>query len=153
MVARSYLIQSMKTIEDIRHEWLLELIRQHKTIAELNVALERPRTDGTLSQIKTKQADSKTGKIRIMGSDLARDIENKLGLETGTLDHPLHAVAAATPDEINLLTTFRQLGRDYRARVLAQAYELDELRKAYAMRDRILGKPLAGKGDGDAPTA
>lgn len=130
----------MKTVEEIRHEWLLELIRRHKTIAALNVALERPRTDGTLSQIKTKQGDSKTGKIRIMGSEMAREIETKLGLEVGTLDHPLLAVAAVTPDETNLLTTFRQLGRGFRSRLLAQAYELDELRKAYALRDRLLGK-------------
>lgn len=78
----------MQTIEDIRRDWLLELIRQHKTIANLNIALGRTKTDATLSQIKNKAVDSKSGRPRSMGSPLAREIEEKLGLELGSLDHP-----------------------------------------------------------------
>lgn len=78
----------MQTIEEIRRDWLLELIRQHKTIANLNIALGRTRTDATLSQLKNKAVDSKSGRPRGMGSPLAREIEEKLGLEIGTLDHP-----------------------------------------------------------------
>ncbi|CNK44302.1 Uncharacterised protein [Yersinia intermedia] len=79
----------MQTIEEIRREWLLELIRQHRTLANLNVALGRVKTDATLSQIKNQAVDSKSGNPRNMGSPLAREIESKLGLELGTLDHPL----------------------------------------------------------------
>lgn len=136
----------MKTVEETRHEWLIELIRRHKTIAALNEALGRTRTDGTLSQIKTKQADSKTGKIRILGSELARDIENKLGLEVGTLDHPLHAVATATEDERDLLLAYRAMRPDYRAKALAYALEQRELMLAFDLRARILG----GKDDAGA---
>ncbi|EHQ4619954.1 hypothetical protein KQ096_002510 [Salmonella enterica] len=78
----------MQTIEEIRRDWLLELIRQYKTIANLNIALGRTRTDATLSQLKNKAADSKSGRPRGMGSPLAREIEEKLGLEHGSLDHP-----------------------------------------------------------------
>lgn len=77
----------MKTIEEIRRDWLNLLIEQHKTIANLNVTLGRSRTDATLSQIKNKAIDSKSGNSRNMGSDLAREIEEKLGFEIGTLDH------------------------------------------------------------------
>lgn len=82
-------IINMQTIEEIRREWLLELIRQHRTLANLNVALGRVKTDATLSQIKNQAVDSKSGNPRNMGSPLAREIESKLGLELGTLDHPL----------------------------------------------------------------
>lgn len=79
----------MKTIDDIRREWLAELISRHGTIANLNIALGLSRTDGTLSQIKNQAKDSKTGKPRVMGTKLAREIEEKLGLEIGTLDHSI----------------------------------------------------------------
>ncbi|MBG6248365.1 MULTISPECIES: hypothetical protein [Symbiopectobacterium] len=82
----------MQTIEEIRREWLLELINQHQTIAGLNVVLGRARTDATLSQIKNQAVDSKSGNPRNMGSPLAREIEEKLGLEIGTLDHPISDV-------------------------------------------------------------
>lgn len=77
----------MKTIEEIRRDWLNLLIDQHKTIANLNAALGRAKTDATLSQIRNKASDSKSGNPRNMGSPLAREIEERLGLEVGTLDH------------------------------------------------------------------
>lgn len=58
----------MKTIEEIRREWLNMLIEQHKTIANLNIALGRAKTDATLSQIRNKVIDSKSGNPRNMGS-------------------------------------------------------------------------------------
>lgn len=80
----------MKTIEEIRREWLTRLIEQHRSIANLNVALGRAKTDATLSQIKNKAVDSKSGNPRNMGSPLAREIEEKLGLEIGALDHEIN---------------------------------------------------------------
>ncbi|MBT9428912.1 hypothetical protein [Candidatus Symbiopectobacterium endolongispinus] len=81
---------NMQTVEKIRREWLIELIKQHKTIANLNLALGRSKTDATLSQIKNQAVDSKSGNPRNMGSPLAREIESKLNLEVGSLDHPVY---------------------------------------------------------------
>lgn len=78
----------MKTVEENRRDWLEMLIAVHGSIAELNIKLERDRTDATLSQIRNKSPHHKTGKPRTMGSDVARDIEEKLGLEIGSLDYP-----------------------------------------------------------------
>jgi len=83
----------MQTVEEIRREWLIELIRRHKTIANLNLVLGRSKTDATLSQIKNQAVDSKSGNPRNMGSPLAREIESKLGLEPGSLDHPFYTQA------------------------------------------------------------
>jgi hypothetical protein len=78
----------MKTIEEVRHDWLLRLIGRFGTVAELNAALGRTRTDATLIQIKNRAPNTRSGKPRCMGSALAREIERKLGLEHGLLDHP-----------------------------------------------------------------
>lgn len=95
----------MKTIEEIRRDWLNLLIEQHKTIANLNVALGRAKTDATLSQIRNKASDSKSGNPRNMGSPLAREIEEKLGLEVGALDHDPHRVNKSNEDD-NLLKAY-----------------------------------------------
>lgn len=79
----------MKTVEENRRDWLEALIAERGSIAELNIQLERDRTDATLSQIKNQSPHHKTGKPRTMGSDVARDIEVKLGLERGSLDYPI----------------------------------------------------------------
>jgi hypothetical protein len=79
---------SMKTIEEIRHDWLLRLVKNYGTVADLNIALGRTRTDAYLTLIKNKVPNTRTGgKIRSMGSDLAREIESTLKMERGTLDH------------------------------------------------------------------
>lgn len=78
----------MKTVEENRRDWLVALIDQHGSIAALNIKLDRDRTDATLSQIKNQSTHHKTGKPRTMGSEVARDIEEKLGLERGALDYP-----------------------------------------------------------------
>src|SRR5689334_3650241 len=78
----------MQTVEEIRLEWLNILIERHGTIASLNAALGRTRTDATLSQLKNQAPDSKSGTPKNMGSPLAREIEDRLGLERGTLDNP-----------------------------------------------------------------
>lgn len=77
----------MKTIEEIRHEWIMRLIEKYGTIANLNTALGRERTHAAMSQLKNKAPNTRTGKVRSMGSELAREIEEKLGMECGTLDH------------------------------------------------------------------
>ncbi|MFS1584148.1 MAG: hypothetical protein ACL7AY_16215 [Candidatus Arsenophonus phytopathogenicus] len=91
----------MKTIEEIRREWLIELIQQYKSIANLNIALDRAKTDATLSQIKNQATDSKSRNPRNMGSPLAREIEEKLGLEVGSLDHEKHISSTPQQQKIN----------------------------------------------------
>lgn len=90
LFAERYPIQTMKTISEIRHDNLLELIKKHGSIAALNVAIGMTRTDATLSQIKNKSPDSKTGVPKAMGTPVARRIENELNLEVGWMDnaHP-----------------------------------------------------------------
>jgi len=65
------------------------LVKQHgESLARLNEALGLDRTDATLSQIRTQSKHSKTGKPRVMGDDLARKIEDRLGLQRGWMDTP-----------------------------------------------------------------
>lgn len=45
--------------------------------------------DSTFSQIWNRAPDSKTGRPREMGTDLARKIEDVFGLPTGWMDTPL----------------------------------------------------------------
>jgi len=91
----------MRTIEEVRHGWILRLVEKHGTVADLNAALGRTRTDATLTQIKNKAPNTRTGKVRSMGSDLAREIEEKLGMERGTLDHePKEEASAGNAPEL-----------------------------------------------------
>jgi hypothetical protein len=85
--ANRYPIGSMKTISEIRRENLLLLIGEHESIAKLNIKVGLTRTDATLSQIKNRSADSKTGVAKAMGDSVARRIENALSLEVGWMDN------------------------------------------------------------------
>lgn len=78
----------MKTVSDNRREWLEHLIQRHGSISALNIALDRVKTDATLSQIRNKSTHNRTGAPRTMGEKIARDIEEKLGLTHGSLDGP-----------------------------------------------------------------
>lgn len=76
----------MSTVAEIRLQNLNFLIEQYKTIANLNVALGRTRTDSTLSQIKNKVKINNQSGRRSMGYELARTIEEKLNLTHGWMD-------------------------------------------------------------------
>lgn len=78
----------MRTINQIRHSNLLLLLEDYDSLAALNERLGLPRTDATLSQIKNRSKDSKTGKPRVMGDVLARRIEAAVGKPEGWLDNP-----------------------------------------------------------------
>lgn len=83
-------IPQVKTVYETRIERLNLLVKKHgDSLAVLNDALGLVRTDSTLSQIRTKAPNSKTGKPRGMGDVLARKIEEKLGLPEGWMDTPL----------------------------------------------------------------
>ena len=90
----------VKTISETRLDRLNILVKRHSnSLAELNEALGLSRADATLSQIRTKAPHSKTGKPRSMGDDLARKIENALGLPLGWMDTPLSYAELAGEDE------------------------------------------------------
>lgn len=80
---------AMQTVAETRRQRLAILVREHgDSTATLNEALGLDRTDATLSQIRTQARHSKTNKPRAMGDDLARRIEETLGLEIGWMDTP-----------------------------------------------------------------
>lgn len=64
------------------------LRRRYKTLAALNRLLDRDVRDSTLSQIVNRAPQSESGTPRQMGSRLARDIEQRLGLPVGWMDQP-----------------------------------------------------------------
>jgi phage repressor protein C with HTH and peptisase S24 domain len=92
----------MKTAEEHRHDWLLMLIEKYGSTAELNAELGRDRTDATLSQIKNKARNSRSGSPRNMGGDLAREIEERLGYERGLFDSPCYEIYPETLETPNL---------------------------------------------------
>lgn len=85
----------MDTVEDIRRYKLGMLKEEHGTWAALNRALGRTSRDATLNQIANRSRDSKTGRIRELGSKQAREIEKALGKRSGWLDRPTDAMMAA----------------------------------------------------------
>lgn len=80
----------MRTIADIRHARLEWVLREHDlTLADLSRRLGRSSRDSTLSQIRKRSPDSRTGKPRAMGSRQTRDIETALHLPVGIMDTDL----------------------------------------------------------------
>lgn len=77
----------MKTISDIRHSNLLNLLTVYST-AKIAEALGHS-SQSTLSQIINRHKDSRTGKPKNMGDVLARRIEAALSLPEGYMDTPL----------------------------------------------------------------
>jgi len=85
-LAWRYPMKKMKTVGDIRHINLLQLLQKHGSLANLNEALGLARTDATLSQIKNQSLTSR-GKPKMMGVTLARRMETVLGLPPGYMDN------------------------------------------------------------------
>lgn len=89
----------MKTSKELRHENLMRLIQTFGSIQAIADRLGK--SHAQISQLKTKAKDSKTGNIRGMGDDQAREIEEKLGLARGWMDneHPENTVQPALSEE------------------------------------------------------
>ena len=68
----------MKTSTEIRRENLNILIERYGSIANLNAQLGRNRKDATLSQIRKGSVHSGTGRPRIMGDTMAREIVRQM---------------------------------------------------------------------------
>jgi len=81
-------ISAVQVISKTRRDRLLMLLEHHGGLASLNEKLGLDRTDATLSQIKNQSPHHKTKKPRAMGDELARRIEETLGLPDGWMDTP-----------------------------------------------------------------
>lgn len=137
-------MQAVKTIEEIRRDWVEVLIARFGSIAALNEAIGRARTDATFSQIRNQSPDSKTGRPRTMGSDLARDTEAALNYPPGTLDNQplmvrLESADAATRALVDIALTQQEeplpegLSPSVRAMVeMARAAIREEIKKKNA---------------------
>ncbi|MBB5414065.1 S24 family peptidase [Paraburkholderia atlantica] len=74
----------MKTNDEIRRENLLRAIKRMRTASAL--AEKAGVAAAYLSQIKKQAPDSKTGKPKAMGDDVARKIERAIGEREGWMD-------------------------------------------------------------------
>jgi hypothetical protein len=99
----------MPTITAIRHSNLLLLIKEFGTIQAL--ADKIGKSHSQLSQLRNQVVHSTTGKQRVVGDKLAREIEQKLGRPEGWMDQ-LHAgetPANATKGPVLVLDTSAML--------------------------------------------
>lgn len=78
----------MLTIAETRRARLNLLLSKFGTLASLNTALSWARTDPKLSQIKNEHVRGTSGRPYNMGDAMAREIEQKLGLDHGWMDTP-----------------------------------------------------------------
>lgn len=129
-------IHVVDTVEETRHKRLEYLISQYGSIAALNQALGLERTHAVLSQIRTRAPHSKSGKPRVMGSDKAREIEEKLGLPRGWMDTPELGQYVVVNQRIN------------RAVQLLSAMEPGQLDQALRVLD-TLAQPVKREGTHD----
>lgn len=83
-VAGGYQILAMQTNADIRHHNLLLLISTMGSVQAMATAIDRSHSQ--VSQLKNRSKHSKTGEPRLIGDDVARLIEEKLGMPTGWMD-------------------------------------------------------------------
>ena len=95
----------MQTIAEIRRARLEQLIEQHGTIANLNVALGWPRTDPKLAQIRNANVRPGRDKPYQMGDAMARELEDTLGLERGWMDNLPNLFAL--PDDQRIVAMVR----------------------------------------------
>jgi len=77
----------VKTVEEIRLERLRQLKDQFGTLVKLNEALGLGARDSTLSQILNASEGSKTKKPKVMGSPMARRLEEACKKPRGWMDN------------------------------------------------------------------
>jgi hypothetical protein len=79
----------MKTIEEIRRERLSQLIKKYRNLADFCEAMGYPRTQtarfGRILNANIRH--DREGQPYVMGSVLAREIEQRLGLDVGWMDN------------------------------------------------------------------
>lgn len=79
-------MQGMATVTEVRHANLLVLIAWAGSIQKLADLLEKSHSQ--LSQLRNQIAHSTTGKPRVIGDSLAREIEATIGVPPGWMDSP-----------------------------------------------------------------
>ncbi len=79
----------MQTSAEIRRSRLGQLVDKYGSIADLNQAIGWARTDPKLSQIKNNNKRPGRDASYQMGDAMAREIEERLGLERGWMDNPI----------------------------------------------------------------
>lgn len=81
-------MHSMETIAEVRHANLLALLSRYRSLQAFADAIDRSHSQ--VSQLKNRNRHSTSGEPRAMGDDIARHIEQKLGLGVGWMDtqHP-----------------------------------------------------------------
>lgn len=86
----SFPIPPMKTVEETRRERLLALIEKEGSLANLLEKIGLARNENSrLSRIANANVrHERGGKPYVMGSPMAREIEEKLNLPTGWMDTP-----------------------------------------------------------------
>lgn len=102
MISHELSNRDMKTVEEIRVARLRMLIQEHGSAAALNRVAGRNERDSTFSQILTGAPNSKTGKPKTMGSDLARDLEAATGKPRGWMDNDPDGPHAATSSALQV---------------------------------------------------
>lgn len=111
----------METNDEIRRQRLEIAIKRTGSAAKLAELVGT--SAAYLSQIKNQTPDSKTGKPKTMGDDLARRIETAIGERTGWMDaaHAEQVSPQPTPlrwwvteDEYELLELYRETDADGR---------------------------------------
>lgn len=84
-------INRMQPVEDTRRERLKRLAQQEGGLANLcaKLSLSRKETSGLSRILNANIRHERGGVPYVMGSQMARDIEQKLDLPTGFMDTPL----------------------------------------------------------------
>lgn len=118
----------MRTIEAIRRARLQLLRKEFGSVAALNRKLGRLDRDATLGQLLNDTPGTKSGKIKAMGSPLARDIEEKLKLPVGWMDNDPDMVGSPWPFETLTPAQFAQASPEIRR--AAEKMLLDSARDA-----------------------
>lgn len=103
---------STQTVHQTRRDRLEVLISEHGSIAALNSAMGMRRDDATFSLIRNQSTHSATGRPRVMGDDLARKVEQTLGLPEGWMDTPLSSVDERIQHVVQLLQNMSEPMRD-----------------------------------------
>ena len=150
----------MRSINDVRKENLIILRERYKTLANLNSAIGKKKTDSTISQIINGLKDTKSGNVKNLGDRLARSLEEKLSLGYGWMD----ADHSEDPDAKSNLIALNKLsieagcnpagGSDGEACAIVERIEVTpEWYKQNISRYRLHGHDLiTARGDSMEPT-
>lgn len=115
----------MLTVHEVRHANLQMLIKQLGSVQALADLLGRSHSQ--VSQLRTRSVNKATGKVRVIGDDLARIIEQKVGKPHGWMDSldpdaepgAAKRTRAASPRSASIADRLDSLVGDYQARAYA----------------------------------